>query len=437
MIMKANKPLLILILFSGIISNGCVKQQPVIPLYEARYDHSEPVIRINIEKAMETPATFKLSQIASELEYFSAGDTKYPVKQVIAIPDSDAFITFNKPRIFYRKAGAPSKRYGLKALAYRWYDAMNDANLFYDKKTRSLYYAFSGLNKLNQDKIAPYIGTLYPLNTMISIRHFLYPDDQTAAYPLHLNNPENDKLLSFSSSGYTIYHYENEAGEPNKISTFNMQGDMICQFTLKENTPGVTRSSTKDIPSFETSYWNDAQERMNFMIPFCDTVYQLRDSQTIAPIYALDLGNMKLSDEELKGNGIPKGKAWIRALSENPNGLFIGILQKGAPHILNWRGEIDGFKPVLTHRIVYLKKEGKAYTLPSESGGFINDIDDGLPFWPDGQTDDYLYMIRAVSDMRDNLIRTGSPKQQALLKYLDSPATHEKDYVMIIAKLKK
>ena len=84
-----------------------------------------------------------------------------------------------------------------------------------------------------------------------------------------------------------------------------------------------------------------------------------------------------------------------------------------------------------------LKKEGKAYTLPSESGGFINDIDDGLPFWPDGQTDDYLYMIRAVSDMRDNLIRTGSPKQQALLKYLDSPATHEKDYVMIIAKLKK
>ena len=57
----------------------------------------------------------------------------YTVTQAIAIPDSNAFLTFNNPRIYYRKNGRPSKRYGFKALAYKWNNEMNGHNLYKDR----------------------------------------------------------------------------------------------------------------------------------------------------------------------------------------------------------------------------------------------------------------------------------------------------------------
>lgn len=76
----------------------------------------------------------------------------------------------------------------------------------------------------------------------------------------------------------------------------------------------------------------------------------------------------------------------------------------------------------------WTRPEGKS------SGGFINDIDDGLPFWPDGQTDDCIYMIRTVTEMRETVKRTGSSRQKDLIKFLDDPKVFERDYVMIVAR---
>ena len=84
------------------------------------------------------------SQIASEIEYYTVGDARFTVTQAIELPDSNAFITFNNPRIYYRKQGIPSKRYGFKALAYKWNNEMNGQNMFYDKKTTRMYVALSG-----------------------------------------------------------------------------------------------------------------------------------------------------------------------------------------------------------------------------------------------------------------------------------------------------
>lgn len=99
----------------------------------------------------------KLSQIASKLEYYNVGDARYTVTQAIAIPDSDAFITFNNPRIYYRKQGIPSKRYGFKALDYKWNHGMNGLNLFYDKKTTRMYCALNcGLDQDNKKGIRPH-----------------------------------------------------------------------------------------------------------------------------------------------------------------------------------------------------------------------------------------------------------------------------------------
>ena len=104
---------------------------PPSPQYEPEYNSSTTPALIDIEKALNHPAMLKLSQIASKLKYYNVGDARYTVTQAIAIPDSDAFITFNNPRIYYRKQGIPSKRYGFKALDYKWNHGMNSLNLFF------------------------------------------------------------------------------------------------------------------------------------------------------------------------------------------------------------------------------------------------------------------------------------------------------------------
>lgn len=422
------------LLFIGILFLGCCQgnlskdtddksaRQPVSPRYQAHYDRAKPPIPIDIESALHHPTGIKLSKIASKLEYYNVGDARYTVTQAIAIPDSGAFITFNNPRIYYRKRGTPSKRYGFKALDYKWNNEINGLNLFYDKKTTRMYCALSGLDQDNKEdstaskNVRPCIGELPPLDTMLTIRNYIFPENLPAKFPI---NAPAEQIVGFSSSGYTLCQYEAGSKIPNGVISFNLRGDTLCKFLLTDTKALTAPPDT--ITKFQTFYWNTNQDRMNFMIPYCDTVYQLSGSHTIAPLYALQKDNR----ENTTG---------LRTFLENPKGVFMGLYQKDSPKIHNWLGWLDEYKPIITNRVVYLKNEGKTYSLPSNSGGFINDIDDGLPFWPDGQTDDCIYMIRTVTEMRETVKRPGSPRQKDLIKFLDDPKVFDRDYVMIVAR---
>ena len=128
------------------------------------------------------------------------------------LPDSGAFITFNNPRIYYRKQGIPSKRYGFKALAYKWNNEMNGQNMFYDKKTTRMYVALSGktqeTRRTGTDSI-PFIGVLPPLDTMLTIKSYFFPESPIEKYQL---GRRGDRLLGFSSTGYTLCSYRETAG---------------------------------------------------------------------------------------------------------------------------------------------------------------------------------------------------------------------------------
>lgn len=112
----------------------------------------------------------------------------------------------------------------------------------------------------------------------------------------------------------------------------------------------------------------------------------------------------------------------------------MGVYQKKGPKILSWLNFEYEYKPTLSYQAVYLKEKGETYVLPRREQGFTNDLDGGMTFWPDGQTDGYLYMIRTLTEMRESVERTGSPKQQKLLDILDNKRIQENQYVMIVVK---
>lgn len=404
------------------------------PKYNGKVDLSVAPANIDVAEALDKSTTsLKLSQIASQIDYYIVGDGNYTITQAIAVPDSDAFITFNNPRIYYRKAGVPSKRYGFKALVYKWNNEMNGHNLFYDKKTTRMHCALSGRDQNNKESLElfdPQIGTLPPLDTMLTIDRYIFPEFLEEKYTVNLRN---DKLLGFSSNGYMLSHYEDSCGIPTSMMTFNPTGETLCKFDLKDKS-SLSREQTDNIPFFQTSYWNDTQDRMTFMIPFCDTVYQLRDPQTVVPLYAINLGKHGIFADYEVGKEIKDGKIWLRTLYENPKGLFMGLYQKKGPKILSWLNFEYEYKPTLSYQAVYLKEEGKTYILSNREKGFINDLDGGFTFWPDGQTDEYLYMILTLTEMRLNVKRTGSPQQQKLIDILDNKRIKENQYVMIVVK---
>lgn len=420
--------------------SGCKQKEgksirPITPpKYEGKVDFSVAPTHIDLESALDgEKQPLKLSQIASEIDYYIVGDGNFTVKQAISIPDSNAFITFNNPRLYYRKIGRPSKRYGFKALAYKWNNEMNGHNLFYDKKTTRMYCAMSGKDvetRGSEEYFDPQIVELPPLDTMLTINRYIFPEMIEKKYTINLGK---DKLLGFSSDGYMLSHYEDTSGVPNCMLTFNLAGETLGKFTLKDKST-LSKSQTDNIPFFQTSYWNEAQDQMTFMIPFCDTVFQMRDPQTVVPLYNLNLGKYGILSDYAEKQEVTDEKIWLRTLYENSKGLFMGLYQKKGPKLVNWLGFEYEYKPTLSYQAVYMKDEGKTYVLPRRGQGFVNDLDGGLTFWPDGQTDDYLYMIRTLTEMRMNVERTGSPKQQKLLDLLDNKRIQENQYVMIVVR---
>lgn len=57
--------------------------QPASPKYTARYDHSTPTAKIDVESAISTSSPVRLSEVASTIEYYQVGDDKYPVTEVV------------------------------------------------------------------------------------------------------------------------------------------------------------------------------------------------------------------------------------------------------------------------------------------------------------------------------------------------------------------
>lgn len=390
-------------------------------------------VQVNVEKALDaSPTPLKLSQIASKIKYYPVGDVAYPVTQAIAVPDSgEAFITFNNPRIYFRRPNVPSKRYGYKGLSYTWNQNMNGLNLFYDKKTTQMYLALSGKHQYDKTNETPCIAELTTLDTLLTNTTHTLPERLTKKYPIY--SPD-DQLIGFSSAGYTTCYYENESGIPRGIQTYSMNGDIISRFLLNEDNKITREMGREDIPSFHTFYWNEAQDRMNFMVPFYNTVYQQQDEETIVPLYDLNFGEYdvfsEMPDEE---DGVKNGKAWLRTFYENPKGLFLGLYKKGSYSLRNWIGHEDTFRTPLTHQVVYLKDKNKTYAIPSKFKGFINDLDGGVSFWPDGQIDNRLYMLRAVTELRETIDRSPtSPVKKELLDFLNNESVKDNAIVMIV-----
>ena len=352
--------------------------QPTGPQYTANYDRTKPTETIDVESTISTSSEVRLSEVASSIEYFQVGDDKYPVTDVVAV--DGGFIALNKPKLYLYRQGKKRTRVGLKTKYSDW-------------------------------------------------THYLYADSLPNRYFLQnwgeIFTPEM-YIRRFNYPG-TGFDYG--------VTTFNLKNDTLCHFYAGIDSIGTIKDDNfyNFTGLYSTSYLYD--NKPTFSATYCDTVYRLSDHRMITPVYNIHLGKYKASANYVINKGDKRNKVWINELRENPKGVFLKVHREGKSNKSGWLDNKDKENrdfPSEDYLMVYLKNKRQTKALPLTSQGITNDLDNGLPFWPDGQTDEYMYMIRSAKDLKQQVKLTGSPKQNTLKNFLSDLPDNQN--VMIVVK---
>ncbi len=259
-----------------------------------------------------------------------------------------------------------------------------------------------------------------------------YPD---GCFFCNIELLDNDSML-------VLYDYKNEG----RVSIFDLVNNRIIEDKVIGNTkagraggkPIVINGETKTSSSVVAMYKVCKSSGSGFTCASggSDTIFTIRRDLgvlNVEPLYNLDFGryrkNTSMEDFYLGGVHLHEPEEWNGTYSETDNYLFFCVIfpYKGFPNIP---------QPQRWVPIVYDKVDGKTYSLnfnkKFNANGFVNDIDGGMPFWPQYHIENKLYKFVSASDFIYMASKSNSPKMKAVAAKL----TEESNPVLIVVTLK-
>jgi hypothetical protein len=162
------------------------------------------------------------------------------------------------------------------------------------------------------------------------------------------------------------------------LVTYNSNGDTICQFTDFDRIVNFNKSSYKHSIDF-TNYYYDGL--LTIKQEYNDTVFRLIPPNRLLPTYIIDLGEAKVDYMEgLDPNSDLSEKFMLYSMHETNDFILIRYSQNNDSPNNRKKNSVKFFN------VLFDKKQMKLYHqtgFSSEPEGIINDIDGGVPFWPD------------------------------------------------------
>lgn len=188
-----------------------------------------------------------------------------------------------------------------------------------------------------------------------------------------------DWIYGISSDTWAGINSKTTAGETGSLLvTYNSIGDTICQFTDFDRIVNYNQSTYRRSEDFINYYYEGL---LTIKQEYNDTVFRLIPPDRLLPTYIIDFGESKVDYMDgLNPNFDLSEKYMLYSLHESNNHLFIRFTK-------NHDGPTNRKKKVVKfYNAIFFKKEGKLFHHPGytlEPEGIINDIDGGMPFWPD------------------------------------------------------
>lgn len=176
------------------------------------------------------------------------------------------------------------------------------------------------------------------------------------------------------------------------LVTYNKRGDTLCQFTDYDRIVNFSKANYRHSADLESYYYNQI---LTIKQEYNDTLFRLIPPSRLLPVYVFDFGNHKVNYmDRLNPDYDLSAKYILYSLFETNDYLFIRYTQNyDCP--TNRRN-----KSVKFFNAFFNKKENKFYHQPGfkdSPEGLKNDIDGGLPFWPEFVTPQGE-MMKLVSD---------------------------------------
>ena len=162
------------------------------------------------------------------------------------------------------------------------------------------------------------------------------------------------------------------------LVTFSNTGDTICQFTDYDHIVNYSFGEGRNAVELKSYYYSGL---LTIKQEYNDTVFRLIPPERLLPIYILDFGKNKFSFMDgFNPNFDLSGKFMLNSLCETNSFLFIRYTQ-------NYDCPLTRKKlTVKFYNALFDKKEGKLYHQPGSTllpEGLENDLDGGMPFWPE------------------------------------------------------
>ena len=120
-------------------------------------------------------------------------------------------------------------------------------------------------------------------------------------------------------------------------------------------------------------------------------MYGVLDQQSNDPVYGIERGKCGALATYVVNRGDKRNKAWVDNLRENSQAVFLKVHREGKSNKSGWLDNKDKQNqdfPSEDYLMVYLKNKRQTKALPLTDQGMKNDLDGGLPFWPDGHTNE-------------------------------------------------
>jgi Domain of unknown function (DUF4933) len=188
-----------------------------------------------------------------------------------------------------------------------------------------------------------------------------------------------DWIYGISSDTWAGINSKWNAGKTGSLLvTYNSIGDTICQFTDFDRIVNFNQSTSRHPIDFTNYYYEGL---LTIKQEYNDTVFRLIPPDRLLPTYIIDFGESKVDYMEgLDPNSDISEKFMLNSMFETSDFILIRYTQNYAsPNNLKKNS-------VKFYNVLFDKKQMKLYHqtgFSKEPEGIINDIDGGMPFWPD------------------------------------------------------
>jgi len=393
---------------------------------ERSVDPQNPPIHLDVLGTQKNIRDIKLSDVASSIQYIKLEAPDDPSIHW-AHPDFDAsdfsifsddkniFVTwlfglarFNmkgnfQELVWKSESGIKSGKYGFRWSPGELYgiSPLNPVSTF----NNNLYIRFTD-SRNNQIRFVKQKVKSQNVLTMPSKDYEEQVDTIAGKKIFTINNSVRDRsfetIFGLSENSWAGMQNTLKSAESGSVMTvFSNTGDTLCMFSSAHQVKNRTNPLVADSKSFTWYFKN----RLTFLEQYSDTIFRIIPPNRLLPVYLLDFGKDKVSFKEginLKADLSQKLLPY--SIFETEDYLFIRYTRNSAGYknIKN--------KTVRFYNAIFDKRDNQFYHSSDQTlrpKNMVNDLDGGLPFWPEFVTPEgKMFMTISGKMLKEHIATT-------------------------------